>query len=59
MHKLVIALLVAGMAVAVAIVLSISIASQKRRERKRGQKRENRDVFDWAEEYDKNRRDHF
>ncbi|MCR5830963.1 MAG: N-acetylmuramoyl-L-alanine amidase [Lachnospiraceae bacterium] len=50
---LVIALLVAGMAVAVAIVLSISIASQKRRERKRGQKRENRDVFDWAEEYDK------
>ena len=50
---LVIALLVAGMAVAVAIVLTVSIASQKRKERKRSQKRREKDVFDWADEYDK------
>ena len=56
---LLIAALVAGMTIAVAIVLGISIATQKRRERKRGQKGRDGDIFDWAEEYDKNRRDHF
>ena len=50
---LVIAALVAGMAIAVAIVLAVSVATQKRRERKRGQKGKDRDVFDWAEDYDK------
>ncbi len=56
---LLIAALVAGMTIAVAIVLGISVATQKRRERKHSQKGRDRDVFDWAEEYDKNRRDHF
>ena len=56
---LLVAALVAGMTIAVAIVLGISIATQKRRERRRSQKGRGRDVFDWAEEYDKDRRDHF
>ncbi len=50
---LIIAGLVAAMTVAVAIVITISIGAQKRRERKRSRKKVKNDVFDWADDYDK------
>ena len=56
---LIIAALIAAMTLAVALVIGISIASQKRKERKRSQKGRSRDVFDWADDYDKDGRDHF
>ena len=54
-----VAALVAGMTIAVAIVIAVSVAAQKRKERKRSRKGKDKDVFDWAEEYDTDGRDHF
>lgn len=56
---LIIAGLVAAMTIAVAIVISISIASQKRKKKKRRNRQGNRDVFDWADDYDKDRWNNF
>ncbi len=50
---LIVAGLVAAIALAVGIVISVSIASQERRRKRRAKKYDDdKDVFDWADEYD-------
>ena len=45
--------LVAAVTIAVAAVLMISAANERRREKRRREKRAGKDVFDWADKYNK------
>ena len=45
--------LVAAVTIAVAAVLMISAANERRREKRRREKRDGKDVFDWADKYNK------
>lgn len=53
---LLIAAVVAAVTLAVAIVIAISVASERRRERKYRRRGHEKDVFEWAEDYERKKR---